>query len=275
MDLTREEFENVRDMIRQRCGLWLADQKMSFLRSRLAARLAATSMETVREYYYYLRYDPGGEEELCSLIESVLINETCFFREEAQLQDLCETIVPGLLDGSGKAGPLCLWSAACSTGEEPYTLAILLLEHPLRILPHRVAILASDISHTALQSARQGVYDGYSLRKVPAQYLRQYFEAHSDGRCALKDRVKQMVQFAGINLLDPMETGRIKNMDCVLCRNTLIYFDDEGKRRCVEHLYRSLNRGGFLLLGHSESLGRIPNPFEVVRLKQTIAYRRR
>ncbi len=150
---------------------------------------------------------------------------------------------------------------------------MLLLENGLESGRAGLEILGSDISSRVLRTAREGLYDDYSIRHVPPLYRLKYFD-ETDGKHGVKPRVKRMVKFAGINLVDPFATGRIHAMDCVFCRNILIYFDDGAKAGCIEHLYRTLNKGGYLLLGHAESLAHVDSPFEVVRLRGSVVYRK-
>ena len=274
MEFSREDFEKIRNLIKSRSGIWLGDSKMKFLQLRLQQRLKSTNIDNTKEYYYYLRYDTAGEKEISALIDAVAVNETHFFREREQLEDFWHEALLPLLDQKSNGIPLTVWSAACSTGEEAYTLAMLLLEHPRKIPPARIRILASDISHTALQAAREGVYEEYALRYLPQEYRMKYFDPAGNGRYAVKETVKQLVKFAHVNLIDSFATGRIREMDWIFCRNAIIYFDDEDLARCINNLYRSLNQGGTLFLGHAESLARISSPFEVVRLKHTVVYRK-
>ncbi len=274
MEISIEDFKTIRDMIRERCGIWLTDSKINFLKIRLNHRLKDTNMETVKDYYYYIKYDPNADKEMDDLIDAVTVNETYFYREEAQLEDFNHEIVPRILEQKKGLSPVSIWSAGCSTGEEPYTLAMLLMEHPLKISPSMINILGSDINHAVLRSAREGFYSNYSVRHLPPYYLLKYFDKNPDGTYVLKEQLKQLIKFAHINFMDSFATGRIRDIDCIFCRNVIIYFDDEDKGRCINNLYRSLTKGGYLFLGHSESLGRISNLFEVVRLKQTIAYKK-
>ena len=274
MDLSREDFEQIRKVVKNRSGIWLSDAKLNFLKLRLAPRLRETSMETARDYYYFLKYDSNGEKELDDLVDAVAVNETYFFREEHQLKDFMQGIIPQLSHVNKGMNPLSIWSAACSTGEEPYTLAMLLLEHASTIHPSKIRILASDISQTALHAAREGIYDNYSLRYLPESYRVKYFDETWDGRYAIKNRVKQLVNFGRINLMDSFAANRVKNMECIFCRNVLIYFDDVDKSRCINNLYQSLVSGGYLLLGHSESLARISDLFEIVRMNNSVLYKK-
>jgi chemotaxis protein methyltransferase CheR len=274
MELSTEDFKIIRDIIKKRSGIWLPDSKTTFLKIRLRHRLKVTNTETVKNYYYYIKYDPNGEKEIDDLIDAVTVNETYFFRDDDQLDDFSTEIVPRLLEKKGVFDPVSIWSAGCSTGEEPYTLAMLLLEHPLNIEPSRINIVCSDISGSVLQSAREGLYDEYSIRNIPPYYLLKYFEKDENGKYRIKKQAKDVVNVSRINLMDAFAAGRIRNMDCVFCRNVIIYFADNEKETCISHLYRSLKKGGYLFLGHAESLGRISSLFESIRLKRTVAYRK-
>jgi len=273
-ELTIEEFRTLRDLIKERSGIWLSDTKVSFLSVRLNHRLKATNMESAKDYFFYLKYDPEGGGELDNLVDAATVNETYFFREDAQLEDFSDEIVPQILEQKPGGAPITIWSAGCSTGEEPYTLAMLLLEHPLRIEPSRINIIASDINRSILSAAREGVYDSYSVRRTPPLYLLKYFEKRNDGKYLVNEKVRRLVKFVHINFMDPFATGRIRDVDAAFCRNVIIYFDDIDKGRCIDNLRRSLVKGGYLHLGHSESLSRSSSLFDVVRLKQTVAYRK-
>ena len=273
-ELTLEDFRFVRDMIKDRSGIWLSDMKVNFLSIRLSHRLKAMNIDSVKDYCFYLKYDPSGAGELDELVDAATVNETYFFREDAQLEDFSNEVIPQLLEQKNSSGSIYIWSAGCSTGEEPYTLAMLLLEHPLRIDPSRITILGSDINRSILSVAREGLYDNYSVRHTPPLYLLKYFEKRSDGRYQVCEKVKRLVRFAHINFMDSMATGRISDVDAAFCRNVIIYFDDVDKGRCINNLRRSLTKGGYLLLGHSESLSHSSSLLDVVRLKQTVAYKK-
>jgi chemotaxis protein methyltransferase CheR len=272
-DLSMEDFRTIRNLIRERCGIWLSDAKTQFLAMRLNHRLKATNTDTVKEYFFFLKYDPNGGTELDDLVDAVTVNETYFFRENAQLEDFSNELAPKILEKKQRGAPLSIWSAGCSSGEEPYTLAMMLLEHPLISSTSMINVFGSDINRGILGAAREGRYDDYSVRHVPPHYLLKYFDKTPDGRYAVKEQVKQLVKFAHVNFMDPFSTGRMREMDAIFCRNVMIYFDDKDKGRCMDNLRRSLAKGGYLFLGHSEILSRTSSRFDVVRLKQTTAYR--
>lgn len=271
-DCCREDFHALREMIKSRTGLWLPETKQTYLKLRLNRRLQATAMETFRDYYYFLKYDPSGQEEMATLIDILTVNETYFYRENVQLDDFIQVVAPEILARKRDLSPLSIWSAGCSTGEEPYTLAMLLMDQQGLHGNPNLNILGTDINRAVLQSAREGVYDDYSIRHLPPHLLLKYFQQDQNGRQTINDPVKAIVNFAHVNLMDPFVTGRIREMDCIFCRNVMIYFDDQSKKKCLNHLYRSLKKGGCLFLGCSESLGHISSLFEIKRLHQTIAY---
>lgn len=269
MNLTAEDSRPIRELIKEKSGIWLSDAKTVFLESRLASRFKATNMDNAKDYFLYLKHDSNGRRELDCLVDAVTVNETYFFRENTQLEDFCNEVVPELLGRNG--GILSIWSAGCSSGEEPYTLAMMLLEH--NIDATRINVIGSDINRNILHFAREGCYDGYSVRHVPSHYLLKYFDKTPDGRYCVKERVKQLVKFANVNFIDPFSTGRMKDIGCIFCRNVIIYFDEKDKGRCIDNLRRSLIKGGYLFLGHSELLSRSSSLFDVVRIGETIAYR--
>ncbi len=274
MDITQEDFDSIRFLIKEKSGISIGANKANFLVSKLGRRLKETNSESFKEYYFYLKYDSRGSSEVDRLVDLVTVGETFFYRHIEQLEDFSEQVLPGILKNRRLLHPLSIWSAGCSSGEEAYTLAIMLLESDCKLNPDSINIMASDISSSALQAAREGVYDEYSVRNVPKHLLGKYFEKNRAGKYILDPFVKNVVRIASINLMDSQSTGRVRNVDCIFCRNVMIYFDDTDKKRCVENLYGALADDGFMFLGHSESLGRISNIFEPFRLKHTVAYRK-
>lgn len=274
MNMSQEDYDNIRFLIRERSGISLGPTKLSYLVSKLAHRLKETNSESVKEYYFFLKYDSRGHSEIDKLVDLITVGETFFFRHEEQLEDFALQVTPRILTNRRLLQPLSIWSAGCSTGEEAYTLAIILLESNCKLEKDSISIIASDINSSSLRVAREGIYDDYSVRYVPRKLLVKYFDKTGDGKHILSPTVKDIVRIASINLMDSQSTGRVRNMDCIFCRNVMIYFDDAEKKRCVEHLYEALNDDGLLFLGHSESLGRITNLFEPFRLEHTVAYRK-
>jgi chemotaxis protein methyltransferase CheR len=269
--LSLDDFDALRQIIRQHSGIWLGDSKLAFLQARLVERLQAWNISTTQEYYYFLKYDAHGPEEMQQLIDAVTVNETWFFRETGPVEAWREAALPGL------DGQVRLWSAGCATGEEPYTLAILLLEacpDAFGQAAARFEILATDISQRALHIARAAVYDPYSLRHTDPGRQARYFQRTPDGRYAICEDVRRPVHFGQANLVDPALAQRVQAMDLILCRNVIIYLDERGRRAVLANLHAVLKPGGYLILGHSESLIHTSTPFEVARLGGKILYRK-
>lgn len=270
------EFEDLRDFIYEYCGLFFEEDKRYILQKRLPGRIAAHQLQSFREYLLYLQFDPTRDEELSELADLLTTNETYFFREDYQLKAFIDEIVPEII-GRKKDKVLRVWSAGCSTGEEPYTIAMLLrramghLGSPLK--GWRIEILGSDISQRVLGVARRGVYGETSFRAMNEDYL-SYFEEFGGDKRKAAEEIKQMVTFSNINLLDEAKMDFIKSMDVIFCRNVIIYFDNKAKRKVVESFYDKLVDNGYLLLGHSESLMNVSTSFELKHFKNDMVYQR-
>lgn len=252
-EISEDEFRLFRDLIHRECGLYFSDSKRAFVSSRIGKRLAATSMGSFYRYYRYLR--EGGEEqahELLRLLDILTINETSFFRNRPQFEFLEQVVFPEILHAKREeaAPSLRVWSAGCATGEEPYSIGISALEAIALKRGWNVRVYASDLSLTALDRADQGVYTAAKLSGVGHARQRRYFEKIPEG-FRIRDEVKRLVIFDFHNLKHENGLG---DLDVVFCRNVLIYFDPEEQERVVRKLVRALKPGGFLFLGHSESV---------------------
>jgi chemotaxis protein methyltransferase CheR len=264
------EFRMFRELLRSHCGLHFADDLRYLLEKRVARRAQALGLASFASYHYLLRRGSDGDEEFARLIDDVTTNETYFMRERDQLRALIEEILPELLEAG--SGPVNVWSAGCSSGEEPYSIVILALEAGLA--PGRdLRVYASDISRSMLQKARQGDYRESSFRSTEDSLRRKYF-VEREGLHRISDDVKRHVCFAHLNLLDPARQGLLGTMHVVLCRNVIIYFDLETKRRVVRAFDAKLRPGGYLLLGHSESLINLSTAFELRHLRHDMVYRK-
>ncbi len=273
--LSYETFSKLREFVYARCGISLGDAKKYFLESRLMHRLEERGLKSFDEYYYFLMYDTDRGKEVSSMISVVVTNETSFFRDPNQLNGFRKAVVPRILDvkKNGAAKKICIWSSACSTGEEPYTLAMLLMEDSLHLTGWGIEIIGSDISDNVLKSAAAAAYDRYSVRNAPPDCLNKYF-VNTGERYTVKKQVQDMVKYRKINLLEPLDTRMVREMDAVFCRNVLIYFDDAAKKKVVGHLYDSLVRGGYLVLGFSESIHNITRLFRPVNINGTLVYQK-
>ena len=266
-----DDFDALRRLIHEYCGIWLGDTKITFLKARLATRLRDSSISSAQEYYYFVKYDPQGSQEMQRLIDAVTVNETWFFREVEPVEAWRKGVLPDLMKQGRR---LRLWSAGCATGEEPYTLAMLLLEACPATAASRFEILATDVSQRALEIARAGTYDPYTLRHTEPRWLSRCFQPEPDGRQSVCENVRQLVRFDQANPVDPALAQRTRAMDVILCRNVIIYFDDQSRQEVLANLYAALKPGGYLILGHSETLFHMLTPFEVKRVGETILYRK-
>lgn len=274
--LTDEEFKAIRDLIYQKSGLFFAHKKKYFLESRLSERLKVLNLKTYDEYYCFLKYDPQRFEELSTLFDLITISETSFFRDPAQLRAFETKVLPEIMaKKEGSFRKIKIWSAGCSTGEEPYTLAIIVLETLKGAVSQwGIEILASDISEASLQVARKGAYNEHALRNVLPEVRLKYFSANKDGSYSVKETVKKLVRFSNINLFDQPRLRIVQGQDVIFCRNVLIYFGQEAKRQVVASLYDALNPGGYLFIGYSESLHGISEAFKPVHFTQVIGYKK-
>ncbi|HSB34104.1 MAG TPA: protein-glutamate O-methyltransferase CheR [Nitrospirota bacterium] len=272
--LPDDVFRLLRDFIHGYCGIYFDDGSKYLLERRLARRLELHRLKSFEEYYHFLRYDRKREEELTALIDNLTTNETYFFRENAQLHAFSEEILPDLRERLADRNTLRIWSAGCSTGEEPYTIAILLLESGDWWRDWQVEIIGSDINQRVLHTARKGVYKKGSHRATDPRMLAKYFTLDEKGDYRVIDRVKELVSFSYVNLLDPHKTSLIGGVDVIFCRNVIIYFDREAKKKVIESFYHKLRDGGYLLLGHSESLINLSNAFVLRTLKHDMVYQK-
>jgi chemotaxis protein methyltransferase CheR len=266
-------FRLLRDFVHSYCGIYFDDGSKFLLERRLSRRLEQHRLRSFEEYYHFLRYDRKREEELAILIDNLTTNETYFFRESSQLRAFSEEILPEIQQTHAGRKVLRIWSAGCSTGEEPYTIAILLLESGNWWRDWQVEILGSDINQRVLHAARKGVYKKSAHRTTSPDMLTKYF-LEEKGDYRIIDAVKELVSFSSVNLLDPFKTSLISNMDIIFCRNVIIYFDREAKKKVIESFHHKLREGGHLFLGHSESLINISNAFELRTLKNDMIYQK-
>ncbi|HHW39955.1 MAG TPA: protein-glutamate O-methyltransferase CheR [Syntrophomonadaceae bacterium] len=268
--MSNEEYTLLTDFIRNKTGLSYDDKKRYYVEKRICDRMRATKLESFRRYFQYLQGDLSGRE-LQILLNRLTVNETYFFREYEQLKCFAEEALPEIIANAGM-GPLRVWSAGCSTGEEAYTLAIILLE----MLGEDGAdfeVHATDINSEVLLKARLGVYDERSVRDVPEVYLNRYF-TRTGGRYGVDACLKEKVRFYQVNLKDRQQMSGMRDFHAIFCRNVLIYFDDMGRREVALYFYESLLPKGFIFLGHSESMSRISPVFRVRKFNNAIIYQK-
>lgn len=273
IQLPDDVFRLLRDYISDYCGIYFGDTSKYILEKKLNKRLKIHRLDNFRDYYRFLLYDGRKEEELSAAVEVLTINETYFFREQNQFGALIGEIWEELKTLKKEQRRIRIWSAGCSSGEEPYTLAMLMLEHMDLFKGWDIEIVGSDINHNVLQAARKGVYRDNSFRTTEDYYIRKYF-VKEDGFYRIKDEVKGLVDFNCLNLLDPVKTRFVGTMDVIFCRNVLIYFNQQARKRLIDGFYQRLSYGGYLLLGHSESLMNLSTAFTLKHFKKDMVYQK-
>lgn len=273
--MNREEFVMLRDFIYEKTGIYFAENKMYLLESRLTNRLQDLGLSSYEDYYYSLKF--SGEKarnEINNLFDVVTTNETSFFRNPPQLDVFRMMIQKSCCNGDMSGGPIKIWSAACSTGEEPYTLAIIILEL-VEALRKNIPfmIYGTDISAKVLESAKRGVFNPYSTRNTDEKIMKKYFTGENN-LFALKEQVKRYVKIDFMNLMEENAYRAYRQMDFIFCRNVLIYFDEKMKKKVIDSLYECLKPKGILIIGHAESLHNISRAFKPLVFPGTIAYQR-
>jgi len=276
LKISDAEFVQLRDFIYVQCGIYVADNRKYLLENRLANRLKLLNLKNFGEYYHYLQYDTNKKTELSKLFEVITTNETSFYRNPPQLKVFQENILTEVIAEQKKKGEkkLRIWSAGCSTGEEPYTLAIIIAE-VLRgeLASWDVRITASDLSERVLEAARKGLYNEYTLRTTPKEIVARYFEKDGEN-FRVKQELKRLISFGQLNLSDRAALKRVERSQLVFCRNVIIYFDDEMKKKVIGAFYDNLMPSGYLLIGHSESLHNITRSFKPIHYPGAIMYKK-
>ena len=274
LTLTDAEFRMFADLVREHAGLDFNESSRFLLERRLARRIRELELGSVAAYHYHIRNGSSASEELPNLIDELTTNETYFFREYSQLRALIDEIIEELqLDREKRGGrPINIWSAGCSSGEEPYSIAMLAREVGLKP-GSDVHVYASDISRRMLRKARKGIYREASFRGTDPHLRDKYF-IEKDRLWQISDDLKRDVDFIHLNLLDNSKIALLRTMDVILCRNVIIYFNIDTKCQVIRTFYEKLRPGGHLLLGHSESLINLSTSFELRHLRRDLVYRR-
>lgn len=272
LELPDDVFRLVRDAIYRRTGIWFTDASRYLLQKRLSPRARELSFDSFQKYFYFLQYDPRADGEFDVIYDLVTTNETYFFREPAQFTAFVEEIVPELV--SDKAvKKIRIWSAGCSSGEEPYSIAILLQEAGW-FDRASFEIFASDLNQQVLARARKGHYREAAFRSTDPTLREKYFARQADGSWHIADSIRNRVSFGRVNLYDEARVALLGSLDVIFCRNVIIYFDDASKKSVVRNFYNRLLDGGYLLLGHSESLISLSTEFKLKHLKNDMVYQK-
>ncbi len=273
LEISFEEFQKFREFFYRKTGIQFDDNKRYFVDKRLIERIEATQSDSFRNYFTTLRFQTSGEE-LQQLTNLMTVNETYFFREDYQFKCLVESMLPAVCANKKPGSRLRIWSIPSSSGEEPYSIAIYLIEHWPQIADWEVELISSDIDTDILQKARQGVYSPRSVQHVSPLLLDRYFKKQKSGDFQICNDLRDSVEFTRVNLSEVSDTRPYRNFDVIFCRNLLIYFDDLSRRKAAEVFYDALNPGGFVCLGHSESMSRITSLFNVKKFPEAIVYQK-
>jgi chemotaxis protein methyltransferase CheR len=270
--ISAEDFLRFRDFFYKHTGIYFDAAKRYFVDRRVIERMEAVGATDFNAYFMFLRFQDDGAE-LQALINTMTVNETYFLREEYQFQSLVRSVLPEIVERKRSPSPIRIWVIPVASGEEAYSIAMYLLEEWPDISRWDVELVASDIDTDRLAQARGGWYSARSVQYVPPQWLEKYFEPVGAGY-QICETLRQSVEFTRVNLLDPREAGDYRGFDVIFCRNLLIYFDDRSRRLAAETLYDALKPGGYVYLGHAESMSRISPLFRVRRFPEAIVYQR-
>ena len=294
--LSPDLFEHVRGLLGRVAGLHFDQSRLNTLQSHLRDRARSRHLDSLEEYYRLITDPVAGREELRKLIESVTIHETSFFRNHEHYHALRDRVLPDIARRNAAERRIRIWSAGCSTGEEPYSLAIACLEQP-ELAGWQITIEASDLSERVLAFARRGIYRAASLRYIEADRIARWFKHYAAGAPAgsvraprgsgpldpltgqrevfeISEKVRALINFRQLNLATPLYPDIYKDFDLIMCENVIIYFRPDVTREVIGQFYNALRPGGFLFLGYSETLWQIYNRFELITYPNTFFYRR-
>jgi chemotaxis protein methyltransferase CheR len=265
------EFRRFRDFFYRRTGIVFAESQRVYVERRLSDCILAAGSRGFADHFARLMVEPAEMERL---ISSFTVNETYFYREDYQLRCLTSSLLDRITARKRPGQPIRLWSVPCSTGEEPYSIAIWLLENWPQVDAWEIEIVGSDIDGRVLQAAEAGIYSERSLMRLPRLLVGKYFTAIGDGQYRIDAELRGSIRFSRVNLIDQGDTAKWRDIDVVFCRNVLIYFDEVSRRTAAGNLYDSMAPGGFICLGHTESMSRISPLFRVCRFEDAIVYQK-
>jgi chemotaxis protein methyltransferase CheR len=272
LELPDDIFRMLRDAIYKRSGLYFSDSSKYLVQKRLSPRARDLNFDSFQKYFYFLQYDPRADAEFDQIFDLVTTNETYFFREPAQLEAFIDEIVPEFMEKRPDR-KIRIWSAGCSSGEEAYTIAILLSERGF-FERANFEIFASDINQQVLAKARRGIYRENAFRATTPELRERYFTREADASWRIRDEIRNKVSFGRLNLYDTARVSLLGYLDLIFCRNVIIYFDDLSKKVVISNFYNRLVEGGYLLLGHSESLISLSSQFKLKHLKHDMVYQK-
>jgi chemotaxis protein methyltransferase CheR len=271
-----EEFRLIREFVAGEFGFLIDEGRMVYLSSRLLPRLTALNLHSFMDYYAFLKFSPDCSSEHQQLVSIITNNETYFFREEAQLEVIARQVFPQLKEKKHRTGEkkIRIYSAGCSSGEEVYSIAMILIESGHFLWDWDVMVTGIDLDPQMIARAREGVYSGRAFQSTPPEYLDKYFRQAGDAY-EVRESLRRITRFEEGNLLKLDPFFRSERADVIFCRNVFIYFSEETTRQIVESFTGLLQPEGYLFLGHSESLSRITSNYQPIRHPGAIVYRKR
>lgn len=268
--LSQQEIERFAEYFYAQTGIRFADYNQDTVRKKLLQRMKVLELRTFNQYFTMVRFESSGRE-LQELINLLTINESYFFRELHQLQCLVEDILPAMAQRKPAGEPLRIWTVPCARGEEPFSIAIYLMEHWDELSHIDVELLASDINTQALLDCKRGIYSPRAVSKLPQEMLERYFMPAQRGY-SLRQLLRGAVSFSRVNVVDPAQVAAFAPVDVIFCRNLLIYFDEDSRTRVLENFYEALEPGGALFLGSSESMHWVSEQFQVQQHTDTVTF---
>ncbi len=274
--ISDNSFNILRNIIYEYSGIFFQDNKKYLLESRLQKRIKFLHLNSFDDYIKLFQNNSVNGEEHRYLMEAVTINETFFFRNQSQLDVMVKYIIPELIELKRKSDSktIRIWSAASSSGEEPYSISMILKEFVISKYPDfKFVIVGTDINKAVIETAKKGVYREYSIRNAPPYYIKKYFKSNGEFY-RIDENIKQTVDFKIANLYDEKYLFSLKSFDLIFCLNVLIYFDTKSKMKVVSNLYNSLNKEGYFFIGPSENLHGISKAFKLQSFAQSIVYKK-
>ncbi len=266
-------FLRLRDLIYKASGIYFDYKSRSTLERRLRPRVEALHLDGFEQYYLYLNFDRERQDELHRALDAVAVHETYFFREERALRAFSEEILPDIAARRRATRTLKIWSAGCSTGEEAYTLAMLITESGL-FDGWNIELSASDLSQRVIAEARQGHYNEKSFRTMDERLRALYFAPQASGTWLISERLRALVNFGCFNLVEGRRYDIYSDLDCIFCRNVMLYFGTQARRQTVAGFHHQLRDGGYLILGAAESLFSLNTPFHLAHLQNDLVYQK-
>lgn len=270
--ISPEDVQRFCEFLYRRTGMSFMEGKRYFIDRRLEERITATGTSSFQAYFSLLRAD--ADHEIEHLINSFTVNETYFYREDHQLRCMTSSMLDIIAGRKKPGGTVRIWSIPCSTGEEPYSIALWLMENWSQVDNYNIEIVGSDIDTRALKAAAEGIYGERALMRLSPELIGRYFRPVADRTHQIDEGLRNSIEFTHANLIDSSDMARYRDFDLIFCRNVLIYFDEASRRQAAENLYDCLRPGGYICLGHSESMSRISPLFRVARFPDAIVYQR-